>query len=253
MITATSPRTVPAAPTARRFVAAGLLLGSVAAVAVGCSAKPTEVSTEITSQTIPAVTVPQITITMPNIPVVPTTEKVQPGTTAKPGTTVPRPPATVKRELSGPEFAAEAVAQYRKKLGDFKALDLKIWVGDNQRAEAQIQDPDKPENVDAFEFRGQSVGSPVPVRLTGAGDLEANLFPVADVNTSALAAMFDQAVIEIGNPEGSTGVTHVVITKNLPVDEDTVVNVYVDGGTRGGGGYVSFLTDGSLKAVHASK
>lgn len=50
-------------------------------------------------------------------------------------------------------------------------------------------------------------------------------------------------------PEGSTGVTHLIIEKNLPFDEDTVVNIYVDGGTRSQGGYVSFLADGSLEKV----
>ncbi len=247
MTTARSTRTT------RRLVASGFVLGSFTALVVGCSAKPTEVSTEITSQTVPVVTMPQITITMPSVPAIPpTSEKVGPATSVRPGTTVPKPPITFKQKMSGPEFAVEALEQYRKKLGDFKALDLKVWVGDDVRAVAQVQDPDKPENVDAFEFKGESVGSPSPVRLTGSGDLEANLFSVTDVNVAALPAMFEQAIAEIGSPEGSTGVTHIVIKRNLPIDEDIVVNVYVAAGTRGGGGFVTFLADGSLKAVRPS-
>ena len=59
-----------------------------------------------------------------------------------------------------------------------------------------------------------------------------------------------QAKTEIGVLEGSQGVTHLIVHKNLPFDDDTVVNIYVDGGDRSDGGYVSFHADGTLKKVY---
>ena len=62
--------------------------------------------------------------------------------------------------------------------------------------------------------------------------------------------MMEQAKAEIPLEEGSKGITHIIIKKNLPFDSDTVVDVYVDGGTRGDGGYVMFKGDGTLKKVY---
>lgn len=193
----------------------------------------------------------------------PTTETIKgggetsPGTdkptiTIKPGnttTTAKSTPATTTKKVVGPEFVGAAATAFQDELGDFKALEMTIHP-DQPRARVQVQDPAKPANVDEYEFTGTKVSSPSPVTLRGDGDLEANLFLASTIAWDQIPALMDQAVAEIGPLEGSTGVTHLIIKKNLPFDEDTVINIYVDGGSRSSGGYVSFLNDGTLKRVY---
>jgi hypothetical protein len=180
-----------------------------------------------------------------------TPDTKQPTITIKPGntTTTAKTPATTSKKVVGPEFVGAAATAFQTELGDFKALQMTIHP-DQPRATVQVQDPAKPTNVDEYEFTGSKVGTPSPVTLTGDGDLEANLFLASTIAWDKIPALMEQAVAEIGPLEGSSGVTHLILQKNLPFDEDTVINIYVDGGTRSSGGYVSFLNDGTLKKVY---
>ncbi len=178
----------------------------------------------------------------------PTTTKKSIGQPKTSTTTTPKSTTTTGK-VTGPAFATAAVQAFRAQLGEFKGLEMVLHV-DNSNATLQVQDPAKPANVDQYEYRGTSVEGPSPVKLTGDGDLESNLFAVGEVAWDQLPAMMDQAVTTIGPLEGSTGVTHLIIQKNLPFDADTVVNIYIDGGDRSDGGYVSFKADGTLKKAY---
>lgn len=218
-------------------------VGSLAVVAGACS-KTDTVSTQSSSTSAPIQATSPVTEKVGKDPVAtdtPTTKKTS--TTAKQTTT------TVK--ATGPAFATAAAAAFQAKLGDFKAIEMTIHT-DNGNAEVKAQDPAKPANVDAYDYKGGAVSDPTPVRLTGDGALEDNLFAASEVAWDKLPAMMEQATTEIPPTEGSEGVTHIIIHKNLPFDSDTVVNVYVGSGTRGGGGYVSFKADGTLKKTFAS-
>jgi hypothetical protein len=231
----------------RLSVSAGIV-GSLMLVAGACGGTTTETGSGTPST--------PVTAKSSNTP---TTEDVggeNPGTekptiTIKPGntTTSAKSTPTTSKKVVGPEFVTSAATAFQTELGDFKALQMTIHP-DQPRATLQVQDPAKPANVDEYEFTGTKVGSPAPVTLTGDGDLEANLFLASTIAWDQIPAMMEQAVAEIGPLEGSTGVTHLIIQKNLPFDEDTVINIYVDGGSRTSGGYVSFLNDGTLKKVY---
>jgi hypothetical protein len=232
-----------------RIVATAGLVGSLMLVAGACGGSTTETGGAAPSST---------PVTAKSSP---TTEKVgggeTPGTdaptiTIKPGnttTTAKSTTPTTSKKVTGAEFVPAAAAAFTEELGDYKALEIVIHP-DQPRATAQVQDPAKPANVDEYEYTGGKIGEPAPVTLTGDGDLEENLFLASSIAWDQIPAMMDQAVAEIGPLEGSTGVTHLIIHKNLPFDSDTVVNIYVDGGTRSQGGYVQFLNDGSLKKVY---
>lgn len=252
-------------PTLRsaRHLRTGLSLvavGSVAVLGVACGSKEApqvSATASLPSQgqiTVPSIVIPSVTVpTTPALPTTVTTEKKSGSDTTAPktSTTKKAPPTTVAKK-SGGEFVIQAVDAYKEKLGaEFKAMDITVWVQDNERAEANVQDPAKPANVDNYEFDGSKVGSPNPVKLSGDGDLESNLFMVTEVAWEKMPELFEIAKTEIGSLEGSTGVTHVIIQKNLPFDSDTVIRVYVDGGTRSGGGSVAFHADGSVKQVYA--
>ena len=232
----------------RLGVSAGIV-GSLIIVAGACGGSTTETG-GAASTTVP-VTAKSSTDTTENIGGG-TSGTDKPTITIKQGetTTTVKSTATTTKKVLGPEFVTAAGAAFQAELGDYKALEITIHP-DQPRAVAQAQDPAKPANIDAYEFTGGNVSSPSPVTLTGdAADLEANLFLASSIAWDQIPAMMEQAVVEIGELEGSTGVTHLIIQKNLPFDEDTVINIYVDGGTRSQGGYVSFLNDGTLKKVY---
>jgi hypothetical protein len=224
-----------------------MALGSVALLSGACS-KTDAASTQ------PGATSVAVQATSPsNSEVIPTNGSLVKDTpTTDKKSTTPGKQTTTTVKATGPEFATAAAAAFQAKLGDFKAIQVTIHT-DNGNAEAQVQDPAKPANVDAYDYKGGAVSGPVPVKLTGSGELADNLFAASEIAWDKLPAMMDQAKTEIPPTEGSTGVTHIIIQKNLPFDNDTVVNVYVGSGTRGGGGYVSFKGDGTLKKVQASK
>ena len=234
----------------RLGVTAGIV-GSLMVMAGACGGTTTETGGAATPTT--PVTAKSSTATTEKISetgATPGTDK--PTITIKPGnttTTAAKTTPTTSKKVVGPEFVTAAAAAYQAALGDFKAMEVTMWP-DQPRAEADVQDPAKPANVDTYEFAGTKVGSPQPVTLTGDGELEPNLFLASTVAWDKIPAMMEQAVVEIGELEGSTGVTHLIVKKNLPFDEDTVINIYVDGGTRSQGGYVSFLNDGTLKKVY---
>ncbi len=238
-----------------RRIAAGLLALSIA----GCGAKGTGVSADATSATVvPGAVVTTVTPLATANPGQAIARRVSPETssTTTSSTTTPKitttEPVAATASVSGAEFAVGAVSAYRAALGEAKAIEITIWVGDMNRAEAELQDLAKPANVDTYEYKAGKVGSPEPVRLTSsdAADLETILFPIADVAWDQLPAMFATAIAEIGGAEGSTGVTHLVVERDLPSDAEIVLNIYVDGGPRSSGGYVKFHHDGAVKRVY---
>lgn len=233
-------------PRVRLSLTAGVV-GSLMVVAGACGGLTTETGSApstaapVTAKSSTSPTTENIGGSNPDAPTI----TIDPGS---PTTTV-RATATTAVKLVGAEFVTAAGAAFQADFGDFRAMEMTIHP-DQPRAQVQMQDPNKPANVDQYEYTGGKVGSPSPVTITGDGDLEANLFSASEIAWDQIPAMMDQAVAEIGALEGSTGVTHLIIKKNLPFDEDTVVNIYIDGGTRSQGGYVSFLGEGSLKRVY---
>jgi hypothetical protein len=125
-------------------------------------------------------------------------------------------------------------------------------------ASLQSQDPAKPQNVDQRDWRDGKVGDPQPVQLTTTpgASLEENLFTMSEINWPAIAAAMPgaPALVEqkLGTAlENSDGVTHIIAEKDLPFTSNTVVRVYVDGGDRTSGGYVEYLSDGTVAEVQA--
>jgi len=186
----------------------------------------------------------------------------EPATSGEPskGGGSPATTAVPAAQPPGPSLQA-AVAAFRAALGPagpIRALQYTqhFPVGDASYAMLQSQDPAVPANVDERDWRDNRVGSPQPVKLSGQGTLEENLFSMDEVNWDAAAANLAgaQALVEQkkGGPlDGSTGVTHIIVEKDLPFSANTVVRVYVDGGPRADGGYVQYLADGSLDKVQA--
>jgi hypothetical protein len=224
-------------------------MGSLLLLGSGCSSTPAAVATDTTIASASAdktTTSKEATTTTEDLGGPDTSTKSVKGTT-----TVKKATPTTAAKLTDAQFAQAAIEAFKGKLGEFKALELTVnFNSASSRAQLEAQDPAKPANVDAYEFTGSAVSGPEPVKLTGDGNLEENLFSVTEVAWEKLPDLFEQAKASIGELEGSTGVTHFIVKKNLPFDSDTVINIYIDGGTRSSGGYVSFQANGTLKKVY---
>ena len=237
-----------------RIAISAAAMGSLMLLTPACSSTPNSVSTDSAS-TIASSKSETTTTAKESVETTTTEETTDTTSKSVKGTTsVPKKATTTTKpaKLTGAEFALAAITAFKGKVGeDFKGLQITVnFNSASNRAELQAQDPAKPANVDAYEYTGTDVDGPTPVKLTGDGSLEENLFAASEVAWEKLPDLFEQAKTSIGELEGSTGVTHFIVKKNLPFDSDTVINVYIDGGTRSSGGYVSFKADGTLKKVY---
>jgi hypothetical protein len=112
---------------------------------------------------------------------------------------------------------------------------------------AQVQDPALPANVDEYEWRGQ-LGSPVPVRLVGDGDIEANLYSADEVDWPAIGALVAAAPGAVAVEGGA--VTHLNVQRSLPFSDSIRIRVFVNG-TRDSG-FVDADANGAIFSVNGS-
>jgi hypothetical protein len=112
---------------------------------------------------------------------------------------------------------------------------------------AQVQDPALPANVDQYEWRGR-LGSPVPVRLVGDGDIEANLYSADEVDWPAIGALVAAAPGAVAVEGGA--VTHLNVQRSLPFSDSIRIRVFVNG-TRDSG-FVDADANGTIFSVNGS-
>jgi hypothetical protein len=92
----------------------------------------------------------------------------------------------------------------------------------------QVQDSQKKENVDSYDYKNRIIADPVPVKLYGGGSLEQNLFKLKEVNLAKIPALIDEAREKSRDLEGAK-ITHVVIKKDLPFSNKVKIRVYLSG------------------------
>jgi hypothetical protein len=123
----------------------------------------------------------------------------------------------------------EAIAAFHEALpGKIRVLDLKIYA---DRVHMQVQDPAKPENVDQYDYRGR-VSDPIPVKLAGHGDLDANLFDLDEVAFDRIPALVEEAVARMPMEGGAVG--YVLVRRGLPFTKDVRITIYLDGTRKSG-------------------
>jgi hypothetical protein len=116
--------------------------------------------------------------------------------------------SALARALPGPIAALELVVRFDRML-------------------LQARDPAKPEQVIQYEYRAGHVFGPLPVELRGPGELEDNLFPLADADLSSLPAFVVTATRKAGSPDAR--VSHVVLRRNLPRTFDVRFQAHIAG------------------------
>ncbi|MBV9216178.1 MAG: hypothetical protein JO053_08385, partial [Acidobacteria bacterium] len=86
-------------------------------------------------------------------------------------------------------------------------------------ASAEVQDPNKPDNVDGYSWRDGKLSPPAPVKIIGDGKISDNVFPLKDVNLDGLPALTKEVMDKLKDVEGGTMIGYVV-SRNLPFSKD---------------------------------
>lgn len=139
-------------------------------------------------------------------------------------------PTTAGRARLAEHPLSEDIAALEKKVGaeDLQVFDLSIT---ESTFTASVQDPSKPENVDAYALDGDGTwGAPTPVELIGSGELEDNLFSADEVAWDEIDALADRAVDEV-RIEGAE--LSLVLVK-MSFEGQVEISVSIDG-TRSSG------------------
>ena len=102
-----------------------------------------------------------------------------------------RDPNAVKYFESVEEIAKIKAAFAEKIGGEVKILEMNLA---ENYSEIQAQDPRKPENVDQYTYRDGAMEKVVPVKISGSGKLEDNLFNINDVATEKIPDLVREAM-----------------------------------------------------------
>ena len=140
------------------------------------------------------------------------------------------PEITATPDASEDFFESDALSEFEPKMaekigGEVRVLDLSIY---ESFLKIQVQDPQKKENVDGYDYKNSVISEPVPVRLYGGGNLEQNLFKLKEVNLAKIPELIDEAREKSQDLEGAK-VTHVIVKKDLPFSNKVKIRVYLSG------------------------
>jgi hypothetical protein len=143
--------------------------------------------------------------------------------------------------------AAGIPAAFKTKIGGpVHVLELHVYP---DHVAAQIQDPKKHGNVDEYELRDGAVGDGEPVKFVGttpsAKDLDEAVVDLAAVDLAGLPRMVKDATVQLKIDDGK--VTHVILKRGRPFNNDVSFRVYVSGTRKDGS--VEYDAAGKLKKV----
>jgi len=130
----------------------------------------------------------------------------------------------------GPDYFEDAT-DIPQKLQETKrthALELLVYP---DYVTTQLQDPKNKKNADGYTLRHGEVSEPTPVKWMGrkptADDVTATGFDFATIPFDELDEMIASAPKECGEPEGK--VTHAILKRPLPFNDDVRWRIYVSG------------------------
>lgn len=94
-------------------------------------------------------------------------------------------------------------------------------------AMAEVQNPKKPDDVDAYTYREGRLSGPNPVKLNGDGKIGDNVFPLKDVNIDGIPALTVEILAKLKDVEGGKLIGYS-ISRNLPFSKEIHVQPLAD-------------------------
>jgi hypothetical protein len=146
--------------------------------------------------------------------------------------------------LSDAELLARALALATDPLPKpIRALSLRVY---SDRLLLQVQAREEPGRVDQYRVKDGEVLGPIPVKLTGPGDLKDNLFPLQYADLKVIPRMVRHAERRAGLGGGRA--REVSLLRNLPESMDIRFRVEVESplGKR----RINARKDGKILGVH---
>lgn len=102
-----------------------------------------------------------------------------------------------------------------KELPKFKGKALNVYSDihfyDDGRVMLSIQDPDIPENIDSYTFKGGEWMKPEPVQVSRLTELSLQLLPLDSVDFGTVTSLFDYMQNQSKEIEGAEPVTHIYL------------------------------------------
>jgi hypothetical protein len=139
-------------------------------------------------------------------------------------------PATTRTSLLTHAGLEDALGRLRGRLGrDVQALELRVRA---DRLVLQARDQTRHQQVLEHVVENGNLLPPVEVELRGPGQLEDNLFPLADARLEQIPEMCARAVERVDPRAGR--VSLVLLRRNLPLSSEIQFRVYVSSPVRDG-------------------
>ncbi len=144
-----------------------------------------------------------------------------------PGVKIPGTRGTGEVNLLG---NGDDIQDFLSKLSEATGSDnpnlLKLSFYDTY-AMVEVQDPKKPDNVDAYTYRNGELTGPNPVKLIGNGRIGDNVFPLKDVNVAGIPALTQEILDKLKDVEGGKLIGYS-IKRNLPFSKDVRIQPLTD-------------------------
>lgn len=136
-------------------------------------------------------------------------------------------------------------------LPQFAGKELHVFQNVNFYSDGRIiiemQDPNKPENIDHYEYRDGKWSEPQPVQISGDGDMKANITPLNDIKFATAATIFNNWNEKAKSVEGASAkeLTQIYYALFVPTGKRDWRTSAVEG-TREAFN-ITYNNDGSIK------
>jgi hypothetical protein len=158
------------------------------------------------------------------------------------------PQIEVSSNILSDAKALKSAEEAFRNLPNLKGKEIRVFQDihfySDGRIMLDIQDPDKPENIDNYVFQNGKWGSPQPVQISGDGDMKDNTFPLNTLKFETIASVYKQLEEKAAGIEGAKITSHIYATLNV-MHQTVRINTDIDGTRERWYGY--FNADGSLQ------
>ncbi|MBX9450101.1 MAG: hypothetical protein KL787_10455 [Taibaiella sp.] len=141
-----------------------------------------------------------------------------------------------------------------KALPKFNGKEVRVFQNvhfyNDGRIMIELQDPDKPENIDHYEYANGKWGEPQPVQISGDGNMKDNTTPLNDIKFAAVATVAKNWNEKAAAIEGVEPLSMVYFFLNV-MRGDRYWNANTINGTREKYN-ITFNMDGSVKEFEKS-
>jgi hypothetical protein len=146
--------------------------------------------------------------------------------------------------LTTPGAAQRAIDAIVRELGPRRVRYVNMY---DSYVIFEAQDPAKPENIDRYTYRYGRVGDFEPVNVSGQSqeDIEADLFPITEVNWGAIAGLSETFLAQTELEGGK--VVLASVERNSPSQPDVRIDMSMNGTRRNAS--LQAAADGTLLNV----